>query len=209
MGKRTQRKMFMGGSASFFLCLGLLAVCFFLGMIGGQVSAKRSSESTISELHQYLTGYCGLDAAEESSAEIFLNAFLIYFRYPLLAFCLGFTGPGALLLPGLSAAFGFFLSFAACCFARVFGRAGVLLALSVLGLRCLITLPCFFVLAVQTLHSTGGMLFFRGKPAHKRMTGLERWLVVCVVAAILLVGALAEAVLSPILMEKFFQTVRI
>ena len=115
MGKWMQRKLFMGGRASFFLGLGLLTVCFLIGMLGGRASAGKNSESALSELHRYLTGYYALDAVEERGIGIFLNALFIYFRYPLLAFFMGLTIPGTLLLPLLSAAFGFFLSYAACC----------------------------------------------------------------------------------------------
>ena len=128
MGKWMQRKLFMGGRVSFFLGLGLLTVCFLIGMLGGRVSAEKNSESALSELHRYLTGYYALDVGEERGIGIFLNALFIYFRYPLLAFFMGLTILGTLLLPLLSAAFGFFLSYAACCFARVFGGSGVLLA---------------------------------------------------------------------------------
>ena len=203
MGKWMQRKLFMGGRASFFLGLGLLTVCFLIGMLGGRASAGKNSESALSDLHRYLTGYCALDVGEERGIGIFLNALFIYFRYPLLAFFMGLTIPGTLLLPLLSAAFGFFLSYAACCFARVFGGSGVLLAAAVLGLRCLITLPCLFILAVQALRGVGG-----GVSRHKKpVIGLERWLVCCVVAAILLAGTLAEGILSPVLIERVLEMI--
>ena len=203
MGKWMQRKLFVGGKASFFLGMSLLTVCFLIGMLGGRVSAGKNSESALSELYRYLTGYYALDVGEESSIGIFLNALFIYFRYPLLAFLMGFTIPGTLLLPVLSAAFGFFLSYAACCFARIFGGSGVLLAAAVLGLRCLVTLPCFFILAVQALHGMGGMVSQHKKP----VMGLERWLVCCVVAAILLAGTLAERIFSPVLIERVLQMI--
>ena len=206
MEKWAQRKMFMGGKASFFLCLGLMAASFSLGMIAGRVFAGKNSDTTLAELHRYLSGYYALDMEKGSGIGVFFNALLIYFRYPLLALLLGLTVPGALLLPVLSAVFGFFLSFAACCFARVFGGSGVLLAAAVLGLRCLITLPCFFVLAVQAMHSAGRK---RGKATHKQATALERCLLACVVAAILLAGALAEGILSPVLLERALETIRI
>ena len=52
MGKWMQRKLFMGGRASFFLGLGLLTVCFLIGMLGGRVSAGKNSESALSELRR-------------------------------------------------------------------------------------------------------------------------------------------------------------
>ena len=52
----------------------------------------------------------------------------------LLAFLLGFASVGAVLLPALTAAYGFFLSFSVCCFTAAFGRSGVLLALAAAGM---------------------------------------------------------------------------
>ena len=206
MGKWTQRKMLVGGKASFFICLGLLATSFTLGMIAGQVFAGKNSAAVLAELHRYLSEYYALDMANGSAGGILFNALLIYFRYPLLALLLGLTVPGVLLLPALSALFGFFLSFAACCFARVFGGSGVLLAAAVLGLRCLVTLPCFFVVAVQAMHGAGRKC---GKASYKQAAVLERCLVACVVAAILLAGALAEGILSPILLERALKKISI
>lgn len=79
-----------------------------------------------------------------------LSAVVIYFRYPLLAFLLGFASIGVVLLPCVTVAYGFFLSFSVCCFTAAFGAGGVLLALAVFGLRCVVTLPCYFLLAVPS-----------------------------------------------------------
>ena len=75
-------------------------------------------------------------------ANMVLSALVLYFRYPLLAFLLGFASIGIVLLPCLTVAFGFFLSFSVCCFTAAFGPGGVLVALAVFGLRCLVTRPC-------------------------------------------------------------------
>lgn len=210
MGKRTQRKHSAGsGDLFFFLCLGMLTVFFLAGVIYGQVLAKRNPDAVNAELNQYLTDYCTLDADEESSGRVFLSALLIYFRYPVLAFLLGFVAPGAVLLPLVSAAFGFFLSFSACCFAGAFGDVGVLVALAVFGLRCLVTLPCFFVLAVSALQRAVtallGRFAGRGKRLLKPRRGAEQWLGVCIIAAILLAGALAEVFVSPVLLKLVLQ----
>lgn len=58
---------------------------------------------------------------------------MLYIRYPLLAFFLGFASIGVVLLPCAALAFGFFLSFSVCCFTASFGGDGVVLALAVLG----------------------------------------------------------------------------
>ena len=205
--------MFTGGGASFFLCLGLLAVCFFLGIVWGHVSARKNADATGIELHRYLAEYYVMDHADAGSGVVFLSAILVYFRYPVIAFFLGFTVFGALLLPGVSVIFGFFLSFAACCFAGAFGERGVLLALAVLGFRCLVTLPCFFVLATpafkRAIWKLREYFLHRGKSVQKPFLCLERGLTICMIAAMLLVGALAEVFLSPVLLEAVLQNIQI
>ena len=76
---------------------------------------------------------------------------------PVLAFLLGFASIGVVLLPVSAAAFGFFLSFAVCCFTAAFGPDGVLLALAALGLRCVVTMPCFFLLASSSCGTAAGL----------------------------------------------------
>ncbi len=209
MGKRTQRRYLAGGNGSFFLCLGLLAVFFLAGTVLGQVSAKSDPDTIAMELHQYLMDYFSLDSREEGIGWVFLSALVIYFRYPLMAFFLSFLLPGALVLPFVSAAFGFFLSYAACCFARAFGENGVLLAVAVFGLRCLITIPCFFALAVPAVQRAMNLLFEKffgsGKRMQAQRLGLEWWLVACIIAAALLAGALSEVLLAPVLLRSVIQ----
>ena len=61
------------------------------------------------------------------------------------------------LLPCVTAAYGFFLSFSVCCFTAAFGVDGVLLALAVFGLRCMVTLPCYFLLAAASWGTSAGL----------------------------------------------------
>lgn len=204
MNRRTQRRRWLEGNGSFFLCLSLLAVFFLTGIVLGQVSAKENPDAITEELHQYLVDYFSLNDGEKGVGHLFLSALLIYFRYPSIAFFLGCLLPGTLVLPFVSAAFGFFLSYATCCFARAFGEIGVLLAAAVFGFRCLISIPCFFVLSVPALQR--GMSLFcemilgGGKRIQLQRLGLEWWLVVSIAAAVLFAGALFEVLLAPILL---------
>lgn len=207
MGKRTQRRRSAGsGDRSFFLCLGMLAVFFLAGAVLGQVLARRTPELVDAELVQYLTDYCTLDTDETSTGLVFLSALLIYFRYPFAAFLLSFAAPGAVLLPLVSAVFGFFLSFSVCCFAGTFGNMGILLAVAVFGLRCIVSLPCFFLLAVPALQRSSlalaGIFTGKGKRVLKPRQGAEQWLGLAILAAILLAGALAEVFIPPALLQK-------
>ena len=96
----------------------------------GQVLAGKVPDATGQELTEYLRGYVALEAGVTPQA--MLSALVLYYRYPLFAVLLGFASIGVALLPCLTAAFGFSLSFSVCCFTASFGGNGVLLALAVL-----------------------------------------------------------------------------
>ena len=112
-----------------------LALLFLCGVILGQLFALQVPESTGAELESYLSEFLQLER-ESSLSGAAVSTLVLYFRYPLLAFLLGFASIGILLLPAVSLAFGFFLSFSVSCFTASFGGDGVLLALAVFGLRC-------------------------------------------------------------------------
>ena len=149
------KKLAKGPLASSLPCMLLLALFFLGGAILGQVLAGRVPGETGLELRQYLEDYVRLGGEVSPGAAV--SAAAVYFRYPLLAFLLGFASIGVVLLPVSAAAFGFFLSFAVCCFTAAFGPDGVLLALAALGLRCVVTMPCFFLLASSSYGTAAGL----------------------------------------------------
>ncbi|QNL45555.1 hypothetical protein H8790_06020 [Oscillibacter hominis] len=192
LGRRTEERQTVH--------LVLLSLCFALGVILGQVfSAKASNDQ---ELTRYLSEFFQISESLETG--MFLPALLIYFRYPLMAFLLGFASIGALLLPLVSAAFGFFLSFSACCFAGAYGKEGILLAVAVLGLRCLITLPCYFWLAVPSFRNSISLAllsFGKGRRSAPVVYDAAWFLRFAACVAVLLVGVLCEVYLSPLLVR--------
>ncbi len=136
----------------------VLALFFFAGILLGQVFSSRVPDTTGDELARYLKDFLKV-GEEDPSPRAALSAAVLYFRYPLAAFLLGFASIGVLALPLVTGAFGGFLSFSVCCFTASFGPDGVLLALAVFGLRCVVTLPCYFLLAVPAL--SAAVLYFR------------------------------------------------
>ena len=72
----------------------LLGLCFLAGIIFGQVLAGRVPAETGAELNRYLEDYVRLGGQSGWSAAAALSAVVIYFRYPLLAFVLGFAPSG-------------------------------------------------------------------------------------------------------------------
>ena len=144
------------------------------------------------------------------TARMVLSALVIYFRYPLMAFLLGFASIGVVLLPCVTAAYGFFLSFSVCCFTAAFGRPGILIALAVLGVRCLLTLPCYFLLAVPSLGTSAALAslsFGSGRRAAPVVYGRGCWKRLAVVCGVLLAGVCVELFLSPALLESVLERV--
>ena len=186
--------------------LVLLALFFLAGVLLGQVLAERVPDGTGTELRRYLEDYLRLGA--EPSAGTAVSAAVIYFRYPLAAFLLGFATIGALLLPAVSMAFGFFLSFSVCCFTATFGGAGVLLALAVFGLRCLVTVPCFFLLAVPAWGAAAELAAVSvgsGRRAGPSDAAGGRWRRLGVCCLALAGGVCAELILSPWLLRLLLE----
>lgn len=181
--------------------LVFLALCFLAGVLFGQVLSGRVPDAAGEELSRYLQSYVRL---EEPAGAPALTAAALYFRYPLLAFFLGFTSLGVALLPCLSAAWGFFLSFSVCCFTAAFGPRGVLLALAVFGLRCAVTLPCYFLLAAPALGvsaSLASLSLGMGRRAVPAVYSRENWLRLAGCCGALLAGMCAELYLSPWLLR--------
>lgn len=201
------RRLMKGGRGA-WLRLALLAACFLMGLFLGQVLADRVGADTAEELDRYLRGYFSLPVPPEMSGRTVLSALAVYFRYPLLAFLLGFASVGAVLLPVLTAAYGFFLSFSVCCFASAFGSGGVLLALAVFGLRCAVTLPCYLCVAVPALEKAAALASLSisgGGRASPPTYGHAWWLRFCAVCAALTFGVLLELTAAPRLLTLVLQ----
>lgn len=175
-----------------------LALFFFAGIVLGQVFSRRVPDATGEELNRYLTDF--LQVEDEPSLRAALSAAVLYLRYPLTAFLLGFASIGVLLLPLAAGAFGFSLSFSVCCFTAAFGLDGVLLALAVFGIRCAVTLPCFFLLAAASLERSMALAclsFGKGRHCAPVVYGREWWSRLWAASGLLLAGMCAELTLTP------------
>ena len=194
-----RRNLSVPGSPSALPRLLFLAVFFFFGVILGQVLVARVPDETGAELEQYLLDYVQLGAAGRRPMGALLSTAVLYLRYPLIAFLLGFASAGVVLLPCAALAFGFFLSFSVCCFTAAFGMGGVTLALAVFGLRCLLTLPCFFLLAAASLETSAalaGASFGRGRRLRAVVYGRDWWLRFGLMMVVLALGVCLDLLLS-------------
>ena len=206
------RKRPSGDRAPALPRLVFLALCFAAGIVLGQVLAERFSASSGAELERYLTDYVTLSGEAVPGKRTVLTALVIYFRYPLLAFFLGFASLGVAAIPAATAAYGFFLSLSVCCFTAAFGRSGILIALAVLGVRCLLTLPCYFLLAVPSLGTSAALAslsFGSGRRAAPVVYGRECWRRLAIVCGVLLLGVCVELFLAPALLESVLERVLI
>lgn len=191
-----------GGQPSPLPRMLLLALFFLGGVCLGQVLAGRVPAATGQELTDYLHHYVTLDNV--LSVQSVLSTVVLYVRYPLLAALLGFASIGVVLLPGTTGIFGFFLSFSVSCFIAAFGTEGVLLALAVFGLRCAVTLPCYFMLAVpawRTAATLASLSFGRGRRTAPVTYGRSWWARVAVCMIILMIGVCVDLFCSPWLLR--------
>lgn len=167
------------------------------GCIAGTLAAGTITDN--SSLKEFISGYIRLVEDGTSAQSSFLTSLINAFKYHLTAVFLGFSVLGIFFIPALSAVRGFFLSFSIAAVIRLFGSGGIVLALSIFGFGTLLTIPCYFILAVQafsmsfillrmTLGSGGRVGLFQDK---------RRFLfnlIICV--ALLILSAIIETYLT-------------
>ena len=205
-----KRRIPAPGQSSPLWRLLILALFFLLGVVLGQVVLEWVPDETGAELKQYLEGYLSLSGESASAAAAVPAALVLYIRYPLLAFFLGFASIGVVLLPCVTADYGLFLSISGCWFTAVFGGAGVLLALAVFGLRCAVTVPCYFLLAVPSWGTSAALAavsFGSGRRCAPVIYGRSCWLRLGLSAAALLAGVCADLLLAPALLGMILERI--
>ncbi len=199
-----------GTERKLFPHLLLLSAFFVFGIILGQVAAEQISPDVGQEMTKYLESYLSINREHGVSGASLLSAAMIYYRYPVLAFLLGFIFAGSILIPLLTVAYGFFLAFSACCVVTVFGEYGILIALAMFGIRCLLTLPCYFWMAAMSFQYALALVPFstgNGKRILQPIRGKERWICFAIAALALLGGVLLEQTLSPYLLDSVLKRV--
>lgn len=104
--------------------LVLVCLLLVLGAVLGFAVCRAVPQQDRQELSDYLHQYAQATADGRGPSASALSVAAAYFRYPLAAALLGLAAAGLVLLPVLSVAQGFFLSFSVGCFARALGRDG-------------------------------------------------------------------------------------
>lgn len=139
------------------IALAVLSAAFLLGGAAGCLLAALSDGAGGAELGSYLTGY--LELAREGTLPRGLWSLLWgQAKYLLAVLALGLTALGLVGIPILFGLRGFFFSFSASCFCRVFGRRGLLPAFFLFGLPALLWVPALFLSGVPGLLSARQLL---------------------------------------------------
>ena len=170
--------------------LRLLFLCGFVvfGAVIGHIVTRLIGNEF--ELKQMLAALASQETA--SAAPSLWKVFAVYFRFPLLAFLLGYCSFALAAVPILIAIQGFSLSFAASALVVSLGPAGIPLALSSFGLRSLITIVCTLFIGLWALSRVTGN---NDKEQHAmRLFGICFFL--------LLIGTILELTIMPALFSS-------
>ena len=139
------------------IALAVLSAAFLLGGAAGCLLAALSGGAGAEELGGYLTGYLTL-AWEDGLSRGVMPLLWGQAKYLLAVLVLGLTALGLAGVPILFGLRGFFFSFSAACFCRVFGRRGLLPAFFLFGLPALLWVPALFLSGVPGLLSAWQLL---------------------------------------------------
>lgn len=138
----------------------VVAAFYVFGTIFGGVLSYIITRSDSSEIVASLETMIQNAIASEVSSPDPLRCLLDSFRWPLVAFSLGFYALGVVGIPLLSGARGFLFAFSVNSLVRVLGYRGAILACALLGVSGLLTIPVFLVIA------TWGFLTSKSRLTH-------------------------------------------
>ena len=182
----------------------LLSCAFLVGLLLGQVLAKRVSSAVHVQLREYLQLCRRLDQCSWQSAGLSGSLLLMYIRYPAAAFLCGFTSIGIVLLPCAAAMYGFSLSYAVSSLMIAYGLPGIGIAAALLGIRAVLTLLCFFLLALPAWEISRSLLLAvqrNGHTAGAVRYGKKDWVRLLICLVLLVIGAWLEMKMGPELLR--------
>ncbi len=171
--------------------LPVLASCFLLGIVIGHIFAGFESVCQSRILQNYISSFWLLLQNGQVEAASIGYTFFSYCKYSILVFLIGFTVIGCGIVPAITFYQGFALSFAVSVM-MYSSENGFFLAAALFGIRCLFVLPCYFVVAHDSL---GYSIYLRNRKLHKQQSSVKKkhtilHFIICVV--ILFAGAFFE-----------------
>lgn len=176
----------------------VVSLAFLLGGIAGCLVAGAIPETAMVGITKSIRLFLTAVRAETLQGPGVLATVWSVLRWPILAMILSFFALGTIGIPVLFFVRGLLLSFCISALLAALGSGGMLLAVLLLGMGSLLTIPVFFVLGTQ---SFAAALLTRGSLAAGRLgrpaAPSRLCLVVC--AFLLLGGIMWEAALPTIL----------
>ena len=148
---------------AFLPWLALLSALFLIGAAVGCTSVAMVDDNSREELYSYIAGT--MTSQNGRTFIALLASFFNLSKYHLIAYACGFTALGVLVLPVVMAIRGYFLAFSAAAFIKVFGLHGFTFSFLIFGVQSLISLPCLFILAIQSLQIS---IYLFGTAAHRQ-----------------------------------------
>lgn len=184
------------------ISLVLLGLSFLLGGGGGCLLAALAGGEGAQELSAYLCDYLTAVQKSELPLELFVTVWE-QLKVLLAALLLGLTALGVLGLPLLFGIRGFFFSFSAACFCRVFGARGALPAFVLFALPALLWAPALFIVGVQSLRSARQLLGRAlGGGKGGTLFGSAYWCRAGLCVGLTLAGSLLEYWVVPVLLRE-------
>lgn len=155
MGMRIRKKWDLPSEQG--RALAVLSITFLMGGMAGCILAALSGGAGAEELSRYLVDYMTLTQGGQLSRSLW-PVLWGQGKYLLAALLLGLTALGLAGFPVLLGVRGFFLSFPAACFCRVFGKRGLFPAFILFGLPALLWAPALFLMGVSGFLSAQQLL---------------------------------------------------
>ena len=139
---------------TFFVRLAMLGAFHCIGFFLGHLAIRWLDDENTSQLSLYIERFFASLTSQTLQPSVW-DVFVSYFRYPVMAFLLGFCQIGTILLPLLCAMQGFFLSFSVSALIDCLGRRGLLTVISLFGIRSILTIPCTLLISAIAIHREG------------------------------------------------------
>ena len=166
----------------------LLILSFLIGCLAGSiVGSFFNSDSPLND-------FIGFSTLKTVNV---VTVFFHFTRFHLVAFLLASSFYGIALLPVLSCIRGYALSCTAASIISCYPNNGIIMALVILGIPAIISLPCFFTISIEGFMSSSRIFHLvRGNSAQRKDKIYTRALL-CL--PFLLIGTLIEFKLVPYL----------
>lgn len=190
--------------AKFYLGFIICSVFFICGCIVGVFSSGLIKDGDA--VYNYIVSYMQIGIDGTVVKPQFISVLFNAFKYHILVIIFGFSLIGTLSIPLLSAFRGFCLSFSVSLVMGALSSKGIICVILIFGVSSLIELPCYFILASQSLAASQSLfsLTFRTGTRSPLSPYDRAYFVRCIFCFVLL---LVSALISTFVIPYIFQLV--